>query len=128
MYLREDRAQGFNLSEAPLMRLALFRRSEQSHSFIWSFSHLLLDEICSVDLRGARVNKAFGTAIKFWAPSPWTTLAMYLLLSHLSWRVIEQWPSDPSVLARPVDPPRMPTRLLSELLLLLPDAVQDRIR
>ena len=41
------------------------------------FSHLLLDEICSVDLRGARVNKAFGTAIKFWAPSPWTTLGMY---------------------------------------------------
>jgi hypothetical protein len=32
-------------------------------------SHLLLDEICSVDLRGARVNKAFGTAIKLWAPS-----------------------------------------------------------
>ncbi|MBV8554085.1 MAG: metal-dependent hydrolase, partial [Planctomycetaceae bacterium] len=31
-------------------------------------SHLLLDEICSVDLRGARVNKAFGTALKFWAP------------------------------------------------------------
>ena len=26
------------------------------------FSHLLLDEICSVDLKGARVNKAFGTA------------------------------------------------------------------
>ena len=44
------------------------------------FSHLLLDEICSVDLKGARVNKAFGTAIKLWAPSAWSTLAMYGLL------------------------------------------------
>jgi hypothetical protein len=72
------------------------------------FSHLLLDEICSVDLRGARVNKAFGTAIKFWAPSPWTTLAIYLLLSYLSWRIIEQWPGDPRVLTARVPAPRMP--------------------
>jgi membrane-bound metal-dependent hydrolase YbcI (DUF457 family) len=72
------------------------------------FSHLLLDEICSVDLRGARVNKAFGTAIKFWSPSPWPTLAMYLLLSYLSWRVIEQWPENPSALVDQVPPPRLP--------------------
>ena len=58
------------------------------------FSHLLLDEICSVDLRGARVNKAFGTAIKLWAPSPWTTLAMYGLLSYLAWLTIQRWPTD----------------------------------
>jgi LexA-binding, inner membrane-associated putative hydrolase len=58
------------------------------------FSHLLLDEICSVDLKGARVNKAFGTAIKLWAPSPWTTLGMYGLLSYLTWITIQQWPSD----------------------------------
>jgi hypothetical protein len=55
-------------------------------------SHLLLDEICSVDLRGARVNRAFGTALKLWAPSVWTTLGMYALLSYLTWRVIEIWP------------------------------------
>jgi len=55
-------------------------------------SHLFLDEICSVDLRGARVNKAFGTAIKFWARSVGATLLMYLLLSYLTWRIIEQWP------------------------------------
>jgi membrane-bound metal-dependent hydrolase YbcI (DUF457 family) len=60
------------------------------------FSHLLLDEICSVDLRGARVNKAFGTAIKLWAPSPWTTLAMYGLLSYLAWLTIQRWPEDPT--------------------------------
>src|SRR5947209_10758650 len=72
------------------------------------FSHLLLDEICSVDLRGARVNKAFGTAIKFWAPSPWTTLGMYLLLSLLAWRVIEQWPESTDELIARVPPPWVP--------------------
>jgi membrane-bound metal-dependent hydrolase YbcI (DUF457 family) len=59
------------------------------------FSHLLLDEICSVDLAGSRVNKAFGTAIKLWAPSPLATLAIYALLSYLVWQVIQCWPSDP---------------------------------
>jgi hypothetical protein len=59
------------------------------------FSHLLLDEICSVDLKGARLNKAFGTAMKFWAPSVWSTLAMYAALSALTYQVIQQWPDDP---------------------------------
>jgi membrane-bound metal-dependent hydrolase YbcI (DUF457 family) len=68
------------------------------------FSHLLLDEICSVDLRGARVNKAFGTAIKLWAPNPWTTLGMYALLSYLTWRVIQVWPEGPLLLDPPAPP------------------------
>lgn len=61
-------------------------------------SHLLLDEICSVDLRGARVNKAFGTALKFWAPSPWSTLAIYGLLAYLASQVIDIWPEGPVLL------------------------------
>jgi membrane-bound metal-dependent hydrolase YbcI (DUF457 family) len=65
------------------------------------FSHLLLDEICSVDLKGARVNKAFGTAIKLWAPSPWATMAMYGLLSYLSWMAILRWPTDPTAFDLP---------------------------
>lgn len=69
------------------------------------FSHLLLDEICSVDLRGARLNKAFGTAMKFWAPSPWTTIAMYGLLSYLSYRVLQKWPEKPFALEQPDSPP-----------------------
>jgi hypothetical protein len=59
------------------------------------FSHLLLDEICSVDLKGARLNKAFGTAMKFWAPSIWSTLAMYGALSFLTYQAVQQWPDDP---------------------------------
>ena len=58
-------------------------------------SHLVLDELCSVDLRGVRVNKAFGTAIKLWARSPWSTLAIYALLGYLTWLAIQRWPDDP---------------------------------
>lgn len=74
------------------------------------FSHLLLDEICSVDLNGARVNKAFGTAIKFWAPSPWTTIGMYLLLSLLAYRIVQEWPDDPYDF-RPPSPPPLPVNI-----------------
>jgi hypothetical protein len=79
------------------------------------FSHLLLDEICSVDLRGVRLNKAFGTAIKLWAPSPWTTLGMYGLLSYLAYRVIQIWPDDPFALGAQVRPPRLPISLSESL-------------
>jgi membrane-bound metal-dependent hydrolase YbcI (DUF457 family) len=92
------------------------------------FSHLLLDEICSVDLRGARVNKAFGTAIKFWAPSPWTTLAMYILLSFLAWRVIEQWPGNLSTLTARVPAPRLPFQPPERFSLPLPDLGMEPTR
>ncbi|MFO0952551.1 MAG: metal-dependent hydrolase [Isosphaeraceae bacterium] len=72
-------------------------------------SHLVLDEICSVDLRGARVNKAFGTALKFWAPSAWSTLGTYVLLSYLTWQVVQVWPDDPFVFQSP-PAPRIPFR------------------
>jgi len=68
-------------------------------------SHLLLDEVCSVDLSGARVNRAFGTALKFWASSAWATVGMYVLLAYLAWRVIEQWPEDPAGFATRVPAP-----------------------
>lgn len=42
-FLREDRAQGFELSKAPLMRLTLVQLAEDTHQFIWSLHHLLLD-------------------------------------------------------------------------------------
>jgi membrane-bound metal-dependent hydrolase YbcI (DUF457 family) len=74
------------------------------------FSHLLLDEICSVDLKGERLNKAFGTAIKFWAPSPWSTLAIYAILGVLLYRVIEVWPDDPFTV-QPVPPPHVSLEL-----------------
>ncbi|MCP4662796.1 MAG: non-ribosomal peptide synthetase, partial [bacterium] len=42
-YLSADRERGFELGEAPLMRLALFERGERDVQFIWSFHHICLD-------------------------------------------------------------------------------------
>ncbi|RKH35463.1 amino acid adenylation domain-containing protein [Corallococcus praedator] len=43
LFLRQDRAQGFELSRAPLMRLALVRLGNDVWRCVWSFHHLLLD-------------------------------------------------------------------------------------
>jgi hypothetical protein len=62
------------------------------------------------------VNKAFGTAIKFWAPSPWSTVVVYLLLSYLTWRILEQWPEgDLWTLGPPPPDPSLPFHLPAEL-------------
>jgi len=42
-YLDADREQGFDLSQAPPMRLTLTRIAENIYHFIWSFHHILLD-------------------------------------------------------------------------------------
>lgn len=38
-----DRKRGFDLSEAPLMRLACIRMADDLVHFVWSFHHILLD-------------------------------------------------------------------------------------
>lgn len=73
-------------------------------------SHLLLDEMFSVDLRGNRIKRSFGTAMKFWAASPWATIAMYGLLAFLSYRVIQHWPDGPFVLEEVPRPDLPPIR------------------
>jgi hypothetical protein len=42
-FLVQDRARGFDLNRAPLMRLVLIRLDEQRYYFIWTLHHLLLD-------------------------------------------------------------------------------------
>lgn len=71
---------------------ALVRLMMATAVMIGFLSHLLLDEMFSVQLSGARVKRSFGTALKFWAPSLPATLAMYALLSYLTYRVIQEWP------------------------------------
>jgi amino acid adenylation domain-containing protein len=47
-----DRARGFALDAAPLIRCALFRLDEVRHRFLWTYHHLLLDGWCfSIVLR-----------------------------------------------------------------------------
>jgi len=43
VFLDSDRQNGFQLSQAPLMRLYLIQLDKNSYQFIWSHHHLLLD-------------------------------------------------------------------------------------
>lgn len=45
-FLQTDRQQGFDLHQAPLMRIALLKWSDQSSSLVWTFHHALLDGRC----------------------------------------------------------------------------------
>ena len=42
-YLQHDRQQGFDLSQAPLMRLRMFQLADAKYQLVWSFHHILLD-------------------------------------------------------------------------------------
>ena len=42
-FLEQDREMGFDLTRAPLMRLALLRTGQQSYYFVWTSHHVLLD-------------------------------------------------------------------------------------
>ncbi len=41
--MQDDRCEGFDLTRAPLMRFALIRVAENTHRFVWTYHHLLLD-------------------------------------------------------------------------------------
>jgi len=43
LYKDADRRRGFELTEAPLMRVALFKLGERDYRMIWTFHHALLD-------------------------------------------------------------------------------------
>ncbi|TGV16834.1 non-ribosomal peptide synthetase, partial [Mesorhizobium sp. M00.F.Ca.ET.186.01.1.1] len=42
-FLQNEKAAGFDLSEAPLMRVTIIKLGEAVHRLVWSFHHLLLD-------------------------------------------------------------------------------------
>src|SRR5581483_4282174 len=42
-FLQADRVQGFDLAEAPLMRLVCIQLAEDIYQLIWSYHHILLD-------------------------------------------------------------------------------------
>ncbi|RKH92751.1 amino acid adenylation domain-containing protein, partial [Corallococcus praedator] len=42
-YLEQDRAQGFDLVQGPLMRVAMVRLDTYVHRIVWSFHHTILD-------------------------------------------------------------------------------------
>ena len=42
-YQQEQRKQGFDMADAPLMRVALIRVAADEYRFVWTFHHILLD-------------------------------------------------------------------------------------
>jgi amino acid adenylation domain-containing protein/non-ribosomal peptide synthase protein (TIGR01720 family) len=42
-FLQKDRIQGFDLSQAPMIRLALFRIADNAYYFVWTHHHLVID-------------------------------------------------------------------------------------
>lgn len=42
-FIKNDRAEGFSMEKAPLMRCTLIKLSEDSYQFVWSFHHIIMD-------------------------------------------------------------------------------------
>ncbi|MCH7726833.1 MAG: metal-dependent hydrolase [Planctomycetes bacterium] len=61
------------------MSVRLFKSSAVVLGFM---SHLVLDEIYSIERKGARarLKKSFGTALKFWGKRPWANFSTYAKL------------------------------------------------
>lgn len=66
--------------------------------FLGTMSHLVLDEVYSVDLKGLRpkLKKSFGTAVKFWGDDPYSNFSTYAKLAG----VIALISCEPMVLER----------------------------
>ncbi|MEM7560843.1 MAG: condensation domain-containing protein, partial [Planctomycetota bacterium] len=54
--LSRDRAKGFDLADAPAMRMHLIRTSSQEWTWLWSFHHILLDGWSGAILRDELLN------------------------------------------------------------------------
>ena len=80
-FLEADRARGFDLEEAPLMRCALFRAGEGTHWFVWSLHHLLTDgwATARVESEAFRVYRAWsaGREAELRRPRPYR--------DHVAW-------------------------------------------
>ena len=61
-WLAADRVRGFDPAALPLMRFALIRMGAESHVFVWSFHHLLLDGWCGALLVHEMLGLYGGTA------------------------------------------------------------------
>lgn len=80
----------FLLYHNPIPMTRMFMAGATMLGFL---SHLVLDEMCSVDLSGAhvRLNKFAGSALKFASPSWGATLGTYVVLAGLAFLAAMQF-------------------------------------
>lgn len=81
--------------------------------FVGFMTHLVMDEIWSIDMRNARLKRSFGTALKFFGNNALANLSAYaklFLLVYLVWgdqsiheRLRERFRFDRPYIARPFD-------------------------
>jgi amino acid adenylation domain-containing protein len=110
-YLHADRRRGFRLTQAPLMRLALFRVGDATYRFVWSHHHVLLDG-WSVSLLLKEVFTCYtactrGEQIFLAPPRPYRDYIAWLqqqdaTASERFWRHALQAVEAPTLLARAV--------------------------
>jgi hypothetical protein len=73
-------------------------------------SHLVLDEIWSVDLRHLRLKSSFGTAIKLWSGCWWANLFTYASVAVLALLIFE----DPTMHVQPDSPEKEPAAVAKQ--------------
>src|SRR5882672_5453726 len=81
-YIQDQHRHGFDLSKAPLMRMALMRLGERRYEFIWNYSHILLDAwsvniLCAELLHYLRAFSE-GTTAELAAPRPFREFIAWL--------------------------------------------------
>ncbi|MBE9028855.1 hypothetical protein IQ266_03650 [filamentous cyanobacterium LEGE 11480] len=80
-FLHDDRAQGFDLNQAPITRLTLFRLGAIDYKLVWSCHHLMLD-----GWSGALVlNQVFATYEALQVGHPPTSIAAPTYQTYIRW-------------------------------------------
>ena len=96
-YLAADRARGFDISQPPMMRLALFRTEDEAHRLVWSHHHAVLDgwslPLLFRDVLALYEATAAGIAPQLPAPRPFRAYVEWLerrdrTASEAFWRAL----------------------------------------
>ena len=119
-FLGLDSQQPFNLTEAPLMRLALLQLEDQEYHFVWTIHHILIDGWCRpillLQLQKAYTSLAAGRPAVIEATRPYRDYVAWLQKQDLA-AAAAFWSSQlsgfdgPTVLGRTADAPPMPEKL-----------------
>jgi amino acid adenylation domain-containing protein/non-ribosomal peptide synthase protein (TIGR01720 family) len=116
-YIDNDRSQGFELTQAPLLRLAVFQTDEQTYELVWTHHHILMDGWCTALLRQEvlRLYNAYRQGQDLWLEPrpPYGNYLAWLKRQELPaaeafWRRLLQGFTGPTPLGRaaePVNPP-----------------------
>lgn len=138
-FLREDRARGFDLLQAPLMRVALLQTADDAWRCVWTHHHLVLDGwsvgLVLRDLLGAYTTLPAGRQPSLRACPPYRDYIAWLGRQDLAgadafWRQALAGLSAPAPLglAQPNDPPAADECSHAEYLCRLDESLTTRLQ